>query len=213
MSLFYSLAEAARTNDQLPPPVASERIAAKGAESPEAALRQLAEAAALSDWRRVIELTSPTEMAVLHDYGAMILRDAPERVTEPAVRIERFEFERKSARNATILAPKALSATFRAGDTEGSFELEHTNADCWHVVVRIDGETNTDETGCGSDGFGEVGKDLTTEQRTQLARLQTFVGVAVTEVDGRWYVSPARTIGRLLPIYGTAIGIMTSRTS
>lgn len=212
VSLFYSIAEAARLDAELPAPDPGTRIAAKGADTPEAAVRQLVDAAAVMDWRRVIELTSPTEMAVLHDYGALLLREAPAQTSEPVVKIGRLEFERQDARHATVLTPTAIAFTIDdadAGPTEVS--VERVSPGCWHALVRTAGKTTTDERACASEGFGELVEQLTAEQKAELTRLETYIGVATHQVDGRWYVSPARTIGRLAPASALATELIRPR--
>jgi len=75
VSLLYSIAEAIRRDADPEPavPTFGAGIPERGAPSPEAAVREAVAAATALDVRRLIELTSSDEMAVLHDYGPLIV--------------------------------------------------------------------------------------------------------------------------------------------
>jgi hypothetical protein len=75
VSLLYSIAEAIRRDaDPEPPlPTFGAGVPERGAPSPEAAVRDAVAAATALDVRRLIELTSGDEMAVLHDYGPLLV--------------------------------------------------------------------------------------------------------------------------------------------
>jgi hypothetical protein len=75
VSLLYSIAEAMRRDADPEPalPTFGAGIPERGAASPEAAVRDAVAAATALDVRRLIELTSGDEMAVLHDYGPLIV--------------------------------------------------------------------------------------------------------------------------------------------
>ncbi len=77
VSILYSIAEQVRTNrDHVKPFPTAPPIAAKGADSPEAAVRQAIDALLHHDAQRLIELAAPGEMDVLHTYGPMIVANA-----------------------------------------------------------------------------------------------------------------------------------------
>ena len=76
VSLWYSVAEAARKDAGKPAPEFGQGVEAKGADSPEAAVEELFASMGTLDVRRMIELTPPDEMAALHDYAPLFLDDA-----------------------------------------------------------------------------------------------------------------------------------------
>ncbi len=215
VSLMYTVAEAARLSAGLQAPDPARRIADKGAASPDAAVREMVDAGSRGDWRRMIELTSPGELAVLHDYGPLLLENAPPAPVEPWFTVTDLTFDRKSARNSTILTVKSVAGTATLDGRTASLKAEQTSAGCFHVLATMDGEEPIDRRGCADDGFGQAANDqLTPELRDQFAKLQQLSddigGIAVVEVDGLWYVSPVRTVGRLVPAVVLGIDLFAS---
>ena len=78
VSMYYSIAEAARKDARAPIPDFGNGVQPEGAASPEAAVRELVEASANLDVRRVISLLPPGEMSALHDYAPLFLDDFEE---------------------------------------------------------------------------------------------------------------------------------------
>jgi hypothetical protein len=156
----------------------------------------------------MIELTPPDEMAALHDYGHLLLDDAPAAPTTPWFTVTKLEFDTKEARNATLLRPKAIAGTADLDGRKATLSIEPAPGDgCYHLTASIEGEDPVDQTGCAKDGFnpGGVPKGMTQAQLDQLKELNQLVGIATVQVDGKWYVSPTRTVGRLLP--GMILGL------
>lgn len=208
VSLFYTAAEAIRIGAHKPPPAASARIAAIGADTPENAVRQMVDAAAVGKWQRMIELTPPDEMAALHDYGALLLADAPPPPEQPFFTVSRLDFKRKVARNATVLVPTAIAGTAVVDGKASSLTVEQTNEGCWHTLAETAGEKPVDRTACASDGYKAAnGKQIyTPEQLTEIERFNALIGIVTVQVDGKWYVSPTRTALRFVPaaVFGAA---------
>ena len=101
LSINYSAAEAARRASATPfdVPVKGGGVAAKGADSAEAAVAEMIAAAGRFDVRRMIELLPPDEFAALHDYAGQFIGETEEAVAE-------------ARRVATItIAPKLRSTT------------------------------------------------------------------------------------------------------
>jgi hypothetical protein len=201
VSLFYTAAEAIRVGAHKPPPVASARIAANGADSPESAVRQMVDAAAAGQWQRMIELTPPDEMAALHDYGALALADATAPPAQPFFTVSRLELDRKDARHATVLVPKAIAGSAVVDGRTSSLTVERTSEGCWHSLAQRAGEKPVEQTACATDGYKSAnGKQIyTPEQLAEIERFNALIGVVTVQVDGKWYVSPSRTALRFLP--------------
>lgn len=219
VSLFYTVAEAARLDAGLQAPDPAKRIADKGAATPEDAVRQMVDAGSRGDWTRMIELTSPVELAVLHDYGQLVLDDAPPPPAEPWFTVTEMTFDRQSARNATVLSLKTLAGSATVDGRTASMRAEMLSAGCYHVTADVEGEEPIDWRGCAQDGFGQQDTpDFTPEMREQLTKLQDMAeqigGLATVEVDGQWYVSPVRTIGRMAPaaVLGLQMGMNAVRS-
>jgi hypothetical protein len=193
-SLFYSIADAVLQEEGLRWP--AEPIAASGADSPENAVKQLIEAALKSDARRAIELTAPDEAAALHDAGQLLVEAAEDgdelldaRLTDLQTRVE------------DVAGGKRVSLTRIAlENSDGEkFSLE-VDGDC----ARVDEDGEKQEL-CGRDLAESIadlaelgGSDLTDAQLGAIERLAVgylHSGLVTTKVDGRWYVSPARSVG------------------
>jgi len=76
VSLWYTVAEAAREQARLPLPEPAERIRPRGESSPELAVEEFVRSSLDLDVRRIIELLPPGEADALHDYAPLFLDDA-----------------------------------------------------------------------------------------------------------------------------------------
>jgi hypothetical protein len=194
-SLYYSIADSAVQSVGKKWP--AQAIAANGADSPEAAVKQLAEAALKSDVKRVIELTPPDEMSALHDAGQLVIDAA--RGGEPS-RVTLTDLQTKVS---DVTGGKRVSLVRLAMEapTGETFSVE-MSGDC----LEVDNNGEQQQL-CGRDmahavaQFAEVGgttltaAQLAAIERATLGYLQS--GVVTTQVDGRWYVSPSRSFGDL----------------
>jgi hypothetical protein len=198
-SLFYTIAQNAAAAAHAGAPSPSDRIAAAGAATPEDAAKGLLLAATKGDWRHVIELTSPTEMAVLHDYGSLLLQNAPS-TGSTGFTIDDVRFTSKD-----ISGGKRLTATSLSGQAGGQQFSVTVDGDCYQVT--IGGEQRKL---CGSDLIGQIAAmtgrgELTAAQRTALTHLVqgvTQLGVDVSQSGGTWYIDPVRTVA---DEFGTAL--------
>ena len=76
VSLFYTIADTWAQESGAGNPTSADVIPAAGADSPEEAVQQLYTAAMDGNLESVIAVLPPDEMAVLHDYGKLILRSS-----------------------------------------------------------------------------------------------------------------------------------------
>jgi hypothetical protein len=191
VSVQHTIAEAARleSGDAFP-----ERITPTGASSPEAAVREMVDAAIASDARRVIELMDPNELPALHDYGALVLDDE----TEAYGTDEITEFE-VSVDGSTVRFDRLeITTTYEGGDVE----YLSLDGGCIRSGWEYDGEVEwTPEFGCADapddeyvpEIFGTMG--------------ETFPGLSITTVerDGQWFVQPVGTYVDLVFDWITAL--------
>lgn len=192
-SLFYSIADAALQEEGKQWP--AQAIAANGADSPENAVRSLVEAALDSDVKRLIELTPPDEMAALHDAGQLLVDEAAGE--EPTgVKLTELSTTVEDVAGGKRVSLRKLVAQNDVGDT---FTVE-VEGDCVTLSENSDREKL-----CGQDLAEAVadlaelsGSELT---ETQLGAIERIVvgylhsGLVTTKVDGKWYVSPSRSLG------------------
>ena len=206
VSLMYSAAEAARAAAGLPAPEPADRVAAVGADTPEDAVRQLFDAISAGQWRRLVELTPPDEMAALHDYGSMLLDQAPPPPDTPWLTIDKLELKSRDVRGGKAMEAKALAVTVRLDGEEMKLSVDDLGDGCYHLVADVPDQDPVDQTSCLKDGLKAAdgsGPDLSSEQIAQLQTMSKMAGIVVVQVDGKWFVSPARTIGRLAPVFLT----------
>ncbi|HEX2576323.1 MAG TPA: hypothetical protein VHK88_08235, partial [Aquihabitans sp.] len=176
---------------------------ARGAADPEAAVREAVAAAVELDVRRLVELTPPGEMSVLHDYGPLLVADAEEARGDDfkGPEVQELELEVADGPDGT----RVVSAS--------SFELVHGDEDMtttWAydgscTSIRTDySEAYFDEFGddylpSGEDAF-EVCEDDADELMispialTGLYAPGSMLRVVTEQHDGQWFVSPSRTI-------------------
>lgn len=192
-SLFYSIADAALQDEGKKWPARS--ITANGADSPEAAVKQMLEATLRADVKRVIELTPPDEAAALHDVGQLLVDAAKD--SEPSnVTLNELE-----TRVDNVAGGKRVSLKKLVMENDGEKLTVEVNGDC----VKVD--TNGDKQDlCGNDLAKSVadmadlsnGKNMTDQQVQAIEHVAVgylHSGLVTTKVDGKWYVSPVRSIG------------------
>jgi hypothetical protein len=218
VSLLYSLAEEIRAGSDAPVPDFGNGIPAKGAGSPTAAVEEMVSAFNDHDFGRMIELTPPDSMAVLHDYGPGLLaaleaddedrdvgdedRDGDEVDDESGLRLEDVEL----------------------GEPEGTGDTRRLSLEGYRFVMSYDGEesmsyaydgscmTTTMPTWSSSLDDGSESADGTEEyercvgETAGLLELRfmsplgpLFLGpgeadIVVVERDGAWFVDPVRTV-------------------
>jgi len=196
VSIGYTAAEAARTAVKAAPPNAADAIPAIGADSATGAVDAFLHAAAGLDLRRIIELTPPDEMGALHDYAPLFLPKATDAVTKL-----------QSGPDAVTVTITDLSLT---GQTHPGGELVKIGRIGLHVASRgttIDlapGAKCITVTGtalasfpgvCGAGGAPMAPPaSVLTGPLKALAAIHPETGVVVVKRDGKWFVSPTRTL-------------------
>jgi len=185
-SLFYTIADYALAEEEMSWPKQS--IAANGGSSPEDAVRGLAEAGLAGNLTRAIELLPPDEMAVLHDVGPAIVEGAGN--TESGVRLVDLSTETQAVEGAT----KVLLKEVVLENEDGERLRVSKDGECYAVEA----EDESDQA-CADDLATRIGgKRMAPEAKQALTNLvkgmMANTGVVTTEVDGKWYVSPLRSL-------------------
>jgi len=190
VSAAYTVLENLRVaNDGLPADLGSARAAASslGAASPEAAARDLLDAVAAKNWRRVIELAPPDELPV-YDYRDFLL-------ALPSDPSDMWTVDEFSA-VADVRGDTAV-VTVKAAVTIDSDDLEPYRArfvdDCrWNAFP---GATLDDEQCFSIDSFGLFVPSFAGGGDDASLRSETIT-VDVVRREGRWFVSPVTTVLR-----------------
>jgi hypothetical protein len=190
-SLLYTIADNIAHSGGSFDPGPSDYVAPKGASSAEDAVRQAVVATSQNDFRRLIELASPDEDAVVHDYGGLILKNA---VVSPdsTFTVKDLQLTSKPLGDATRVSLKRI--TVAVPDHETTVAV---NGKC--LGITVDGDyrnfcANQIVSLLNTGPFS--GKPLTSEETAALTRFAEGIpniGIDVTQSGAQWYISPLRT--------------------
>jgi len=185
-SLFYTVADYALAEEKKEWP--KEPIANNGADSPKAAVQSMIEAAIAQDLTRVIELLPPDEMGVLHDVGPMIV-EAAGRGEAQDITITSFEVEEQEVTGGTKVVLEEIGL-----EGEGQRVKVRRDGDCYQVEAE-----GKQERLCASEVAKEMGDSkMSADAKRAMEHLASGLlrnsGVVTTEVDGKHYISPLRTV-------------------
>jgi hypothetical protein len=197
LSLFYSVAESARADGDVP----DRGVVADGADSPDGAVDQLLSALEAQDLEGVIATLDPTEAEALQRYAPLFLDDAQQALRDAeitwSITDRVYSVEGSGSRRHVGID----SLTFQASSALAESSVALTFADgC--TTIDIDGETEQTCEGVGDQLGSQIGDaGIADEEATQNladALERAFEGyspqgIAVHEVDGQWYVSPIRS--------------------
>jgi hypothetical protein len=197
VSIGYSIAEMARTDAGTTRADLGDGVPAKGADTPEAAVKDMIMAGTKLDIRRLIELLPPDELGAVHDYAALFLGQAEQGVAdvkdEFSIKIPTLELDAStSGDHATVKITKlAVSADF------GGMSFSYKDG-CVDIAPPPDeGEP---QHICDLENPGQLvsglGMGVTSElqpPKLSFTGKKVDVGIETTKVDGKWYVSPTRT--------------------
>jgi hypothetical protein len=128
VSVFYTVAELIRQEADAAPPDPAQSVAAEGADSPEAAVEQMIDAIRRVDLRRLIALSPPDEMAVLHDYAPLFLDEANKQLgNQPPLpfTVEGLQFTTQDVEGGKKLIPTAFTVKI-TGDNAATVAYERT---------------------------------------------------------------------------------------
>jgi len=194
-SLAYTIADnAAHSAGQTPS--AADYIPAVGADSPQAAVKGVIDAAMNGDWTGVIKLLSPDELAAVHDYGRLLLTNAPS-PTSSGFTINDLQLtEKPISGGAQRVSLSKLSIT-----KDGSTVSVAIDNGCYTLTMQ--GQTQKE---CAADvvdmalrflgGLSGSGPSLTQAQKDAVTHLFTGLtqeGVDTTQTGGKWFVAPVRS--------------------
>ena len=185
-SLFYTIADYATMAAHLKAPTSP--LPAVGQSSANDAVHSMLDDLLAGKVQDAIELTSPDELQVLHDYGSLIVSKA-HYGTAP-FQIERIQFTDSSINGGTRVSLKSLTASAGGSQPVG---IKIAN-DCVNVTVQ-----GHSQNYCAKNAIAQVeesGKTLTSAQKTAITHLFSAVesiGIDTTESNGQWFVNPVRS--------------------
>ena len=207
----YTVAEAQRRDRSNPGkfkfamPAKGAGVAAKGADTPEAAVQQFIVATAKLDVRRIIELMPPNELGALHDYAGQFIgaaEDAVRTATKDQYELSFPGMQLASKRNGDTAQVTIVSTGINFGLTAPDapeFRAIYENKNrC--VTLTLDGDT---KKRCGADVvkfLDDFGVPIDQAQIEDQLKLQGVngkkpkLGFTAVKQDGKWFVSPSRTL-------------------
>jgi hypothetical protein len=186
VSLWYTVAEGARTSAGAPVPAFGNGIAARGAGSPEAAVEAFIRSAVLLDVRRLVELTPPEEMRALHDYAPLFIDAA-----EAGAREARKHYSAEVSVLKLAGSQTGDRALVKVDELEFEFAVPELG-----ISAEYDGQCATIRGDFfGQDPMRQCGNGLGGVPIPGLPTLETpEIGFVAVREDGAWYVSPTRTL-------------------
>lgn len=187
VSLFYTIAESARGDADLPDP--EDAIEPKGSESPEAAVEQMIDAITDLDLEDLIATLNPDEFEALQRYAPIFLDDAQSALDEIgdldlAMTDATYDVESSSGGRSYV---GFTSFLIEASVDGQAFELEW-DGEC----MELTGSDIEDAAGCVDDEVDLADVDGDALTAVLAAGAQTFDGthpIATAKVDGEWYVT------------------------
>ena len=175
-------------------------VAANGAATPEAAVRDMMKAAADLDIRRMIELVPPDEMAALHDYSGYFIDDAVNGVADARKNYEltfpKIDLGVTTRGNTAFVTIKdiEIAGKLTNPDAESARSARYAES-CLTIIIDTDSKKR-----CGRDIVkfiedfgGQVGDTAQLDAIGSKSGKTPSTGIVAVKRDGRWYVSPVRT--------------------
>ncbi len=185
VSLWYSVAEAARRGAGAPLPQFGNGIAADGEATPEAAVEQFIRSAVMLDVRRLIELMPPEEARALHDYAPLFIdaaeAGAREALNHYSAEVSVLKLEGTQTGDTAVV--KIGEVEFKAEIPDFGFAVEY-DGECVTVKGDFMG-LGLPERQCGNSIVPAPGFP---------AFPQPEIGFVAVRENGQWYVSPTRTV-------------------
>ncbi len=194
VSLWYSVAEAARADAGEPAPNFGAGVTPAGGDSPEAAVRLMMERAVDLDAGGVIASLDPSEFRALYDYAPLFLDDADAGAAEArqaaasegiSWSLDRLDLSSGDLRGRTVVRIEGFA--FSAGADGQSISVDFDGNCVTTVVDREIDEICLDEI---SDQLGDI--DLP-QAYVDFVNEYTS-GITVVERDGAWFVSGVPTM-------------------
>lgn len=187
VSLNYSLAEDGRRSDHLAAPDPSQAVAPAGDSSPDTAVSDFLRSALALNMTRLLALTPPDELPAARDYASLYLPKA----------------------RAALSGQSSFSGSLRSVSFADRSQADGTLVSVKKIVVegRVAGTSFTYQDGCASvDGLQVCRNNLgqlataghapaaASDLIDLFARLRPQLGFVTVEENGKWFVSPTRTV-------------------
>lgn len=189
-SAWYTLAEyIRRATDQPMPAFGTTAIQPVGAGSPEEAVRSFVIAVHSGDLGGAIALGLPGESRVLYDYGPIFLDDVQQSAAEQEMQFTLDDLQLAVEGEGDVRSVTVTSYAATTTDFIGTYRSSYADG-CLHSSL-------TPTPGADWEGYDErTCRDEALAEDTLPLEWDLGVGSSyvVVQQDGRWYISPARTV-------------------
>ena len=219
VSLGYTIAEAIRGDG--PAPDFAAAPVPVGSDSPDGAVRDLVAAAEARDLRKVVSLMAPDEDKALYAYASLFVGKPVSSDSDPSVEISKLELSVTGSGSTRLVRIKTFAVKLVTGDATMTMDFD---GKCSTVQTTYpDGYFSTTPDLEPSFMSNAERKQFEAEQAQEQAQLEephrTCAGeapadggaadigtlgalgtsvqdfaITVVQIDGRWYVSPVRTL-------------------
>ena len=204
-SLFYTLADRA-AHQQLP--TASDNIPATATGTPTDAVQNFVHAVFDRDFRTAISLVSPSELAVVHDYGAMVVK-AAEKSHQPPVQLQSLDLTSAPISGGVRVKVHDATLTIMGFHVSATLDKGCLKLDAGFLSKQICADNAADQLGsllgllCKGSSSGSSSSPacrlppMTDAQKAAVGDLVSGlfnVGIVVTHEGNGWYIAPVRTL-------------------
>jgi hypothetical protein len=193
-SAWYTIAEYIRRADDQPvPSFGTSPVAPLGSESPEAVVRTFVEAMNRGDLNTALALGLPGESRVLYDYVPLFFDEAQAGAAEfEPPSIDRLDLSVSGDGDVRSVRIDAYDFVWTSEDgTSRSAYIDDCVISSFEAAPGNNFGDDYEERMCRDDAIAEGALPLDWD-------LSTGVQYVTVEQDGRWYLSPVRTIGQSL---------------
>lgn len=194
VSVGYSAAESARRDAKKSIADLGSGVPAVGADSPEQAVRDLITAATKLDVRRLVELLPPDELGAVHDYANLFIAAAENGAAGArdsfSITMPTLDLAADTTGDQSMVTITALELSGSSGGTTFSFKdgcLDVSGDSPQHLCPGQNIVQGLQALPLSL--FGDV-----QPPQFSFAGKHAKVGIVATRVDGKWYVSPTRTL-------------------
>jgi hypothetical protein len=204
-SLLYTLAEAIRGDGSGPLPRFNGGPVGTGSATPEDAVRDLFTAAVNLDANRAVTLANPAEDRALYDYASLFLPEAQRRAQaietdEPfAMSIKQLDLDVDGTGSMREVRVRDAHAVISDGDQQVDESYAGGCLTTTQQTVGDEGSVPSSTTRC--DGHLDPAPATAPADPTRLDRItgwqqlgRAFPTFVVQERNGRWFISPVRTV-------------------
>jgi hypothetical protein len=201
VSIGYSIAEGARQDADVSWEDMGPGVAPEGADSPQEAVRAILTAASELDPRKVIALLPPGEMGALQTYAGLFIEEAEGAghfaKRSFSISIPKLELDADTDGNHSIVTIREIEVEADGEGTvfsykDGCVEFSGPGAEPVRVCRGDDPSTLFRDLYGITGGFPMP--ELPTAPSFSFSNKEIQSGITATRVDGRWYVSPTRTL-------------------